>query len=585
MSINSIPEDRSKQLLPILIGGHLFFFLYTSLSLLFFQERLSFDAAHYLYEIVTTKTFFIAHGRFIGVVSQFLPLLGSMMHLSLLNIIKLYSFNDVLYYYLLFILIIFKYKEPSAALMLILTLCLSVKFTFYCPVSELLQGMALLPLLYSMLKHPKKQPYYFIVLILFLLITSHPLTFFPTAFMLFAMNKNEGQNISFNRLYFFFILFMILKFTTLDKYDFQKTYYPVVFNDYSTISNLRDVNYLLLFLKMLIRDFSLLILMFLFTLISLFSTKDFRRMIIWLSGVFGFLLIIISTHRFTGLSNYSERMLLPLSVLVIIPFSEAFFSSRIVVQRIGFLLITAIILFRLEIIHLAAKPYTLRIELISTLINQAKELNLSKVIIDDDKVEQASFAMTGWCYPIESIILSSVDSNTCTVSLALKKEHIQKNRELGLNTNSNQWIKWSGLNEDDNFLPNNYFSLKPSSYTSLLSPGVVKTGEVNLEVDSVYHRIENDKLYTSLFLAGNTKQRVHAENLFALVTTCPIDDPSKSVTKQFYIDSDFIKKKQQFIVWDDCKAINVNYSIEVELYNGENHDKIAEFKSILTPEK
>ena len=89
---------------PLKITGHLFFLVLFVFSFLFYKERHAFDAAHYLFEIITRKGFFIAHGRLIGFVSQVLPLLGVYIGASVRSLMLMYSAGDVLYYYVLFLI-------------------------------------------------------------------------------------------------------------------------------------------------------------------------------------------------------------------------------------------------------------------------------------------------------------------------------------------------------------------------------------------------------------------------------------------------------------------------------------------------
>ena len=131
---------KSKRLLIIL--GHLFFVALFILSLLFFKERLSYDAAHYLFELINSKTFFIAHLRPIAVVSQVLPLIGIWINVSMKNLMILYSIGDILYYYSLFIFAIYFLKDLYCGIAIILTICIAVTYSFFCPVTELLQGLA-----------------------------------------------------------------------------------------------------------------------------------------------------------------------------------------------------------------------------------------------------------------------------------------------------------------------------------------------------------------------------------------------------------------------------------------------------------
>ncbi|MFM7014852.1 MAG: hypothetical protein ACKOX3_00855, partial [Bacteroidota bacterium] len=98
----------------VLIGGHLLFAIVFFFSLNFWKERQAFDAAHYLLEIILRKSFFIAHARPLGFVSQILPVIGVWAGIPLKWLMVLYSFGDVLYYYSIFLLLILYFKNERA---------------------------------------------------------------------------------------------------------------------------------------------------------------------------------------------------------------------------------------------------------------------------------------------------------------------------------------------------------------------------------------------------------------------------------------------------------------------------------------
>ena len=242
-------QNDLKQLpLSIKIFGHLFFLVLFIFSFLFYKERHAFDAAHYLFEIITRNGFFIAHGRLIGCVSQILPLMGVYTNACLKSLMQLYSFGDVLYYYVLFLMAAHILKSEAASISILLILCLTVKFSFYCPVTELLQGMALLPLLYEALLRSNRFQYTLIPLLLMLIIFSHPLLFILAGFVLiyFIVGQKSKQHLKQNIfLVFTFLMITAAKFLLLDKYDYQKSFYPVVFDDYSNLNNITDFNFIL----------------------------------------------------------------------------------------------------------------------------------------------------------------------------------------------------------------------------------------------------------------------------------------------------------------------------------------------------
>jgi len=168
----------------LFLGGTILFALLGILSILFWKERQAYDAAHYLLEIIIRKNFFVAHQRPAGIVSQILPLIGVYLNAPLSWLMKLYSIGDILFYYLIFVWLTQTAKNYGAALTLLLSYLLTVCYSFYCPVTELLQGMALLPVMWVLLENTFRFRIPTLIVLMAFIIFSHPLLFIPTGIMI-----------------------------------------------------------------------------------------------------------------------------------------------------------------------------------------------------------------------------------------------------------------------------------------------------------------------------------------------------------------------------------------------------------------
>ncbi len=465
-------KKDSKQISLLLkISGHLFFFALFVFSFLFYKERHAFDAAHYLFEIITRKGFFIAHGRIIGFVSQVLPVIGVYAGASLRSVMWLYSAGDVLWYYILFLVAAYVVKSQASIISVLLIVCLTVKFSFYCPVTELLQGMALLPLLYELLIRIKRFQFHLLPILLVVIIFSHPLLSILVGFVI-AYFILQQKDIWFSKQNIFlissFILITAAKFLLLDKYDYQKSFYPVVFDDYSNLNNITDFDFIISFFSVYFKENFLVVIFWMVTLALLLKNKKLKQMLfVFLSPVL-FLILIVITHRFTAITNYSERMLLPFAGMVIIPFSLSYQEIKSTLpKRMVTIIITAVLIFRLWIIYDAAFPYAKRVAQLETLIHQAHEQNRSKCIVDERNLEYLPYAMTGWSYSLESILLSSLVSKDSSVTIALREE--QYNHFEKKNLAANQIYKTQDSIINSNVLNKKYFNLKEEPYFFLNS--------------------------------------------------------------------------------------------------------------------
>ena len=139
---------------PINIVGLFFFITYGLFALVFYKERmLAFDSAAFAFEVIQTKTFFFFFGRWGSVFSQIMPLLFLKAGCSLATFLKVYSVGLILLYYLGFLTITLLLRNKKIGLVYLLTLCLTLRNTFYFSISEFSQGLALVVVLYAMLEY------------------------------------------------------------------------------------------------------------------------------------------------------------------------------------------------------------------------------------------------------------------------------------------------------------------------------------------------------------------------------------------------------------------------------------------------
>ncbi len=509
----------------VLVGGHLLFALLFFYSFLFWKERQAFDASHYLLEIILRKSFFIAHLRPLGVVSQILPVIGVWLSVPLGWLMVLYSVGDVLYYYLIFVLLIFYFKNERATLWFFIIYLSTLAYSFYCPVTELLQGLVLIPVVYCLMEKKSVGSQIWVYLLTFLILFSHPLLFIPLgALYAFCFFRNKLDKKQWY-LALWFVVLLAVKFLTLDIYDSQKAFYPVVYNDYGNMNNITNIDYLISFFKMLFINYLILFFLFGWSIFLMILNKTTSSLLVYVGSVFGFLLIIICTHHFEHISNYSERMLLPLPCLVSMPivfFEPKDNKSRI--QLFSFMLLFGFFIFRLTQVYQAGQEFVLRKEQMKRIIDVSRLMGAQKVIADENLLEQLPYANTGWCYSIESMLLSAVDGPEKVVSIAMQHEHMDRIKEQGNEVSNKQWIKWTEFILPDDSLPANYFSFKQQNYVPLLkdSVSIELLKNVRLKINNAPQQTFHNEAFINvsfdlkdslLFLPKSTAIRIRYNNL------------------------------------------------------------------------
>lgn len=470
------PEFQ-RDLIVLQITGQLFFLGLTLLSLYYWKERQAFDAAHYLFEIIDRRFFYVAHQRPLGIVSQVLPLLGVWLHLPLKTVAILYSFGDILWYYLLFLWLGYGLKTRQGVIALFLIVSLTVKYSFFCPVTELLQGLAFLPVWGSLLN----RSFHFRVPVLLaglaLLIFSHPLLFYPAAFVFLRWQMVTTETGKLPRIIWpAFAIILLLKLLLLDPYDHDKTFYPIVYNDYGYLKTVSFSAYTDL-LKVIVQNYSLVCILFTGTLTLLFIKAKVKEGLLLLFAISGYLLLIIATHRFTAISNYSERMLLPVPAMLAVSVAGVLrFTTSFVQKLAAYIFLVLILLLHFDFLRITAKPYSLRVKQIESVIGASRQLGIQKGIVSEELMEQCSFAMTGWSYSMESLWLSALKGPEASITIAMQRDHIDRIRAQGHTLNEKQWVKWAEQIHPVHELNSSYFKLPEGPYRSLYKDGKANTG-------------------------------------------------------------------------------------------------------------
>lgn len=483
--------DIRRDLIVLQISGHLFFLGLALISVVFWKERQAFDAAHYLFELIDRKFFFIAHQRPIGVVSQVLPLIGIWLKLPLSFVAVLYSLGDILWYYLVFLLLAYGFESRKGIVSLLLILSLTVQYSFFCPVTELLQAGALIPVWLCLLDRSFRFRYVALMLLAALIIFSHPLLFYPLFFSLFwwaFQQSRPGLYIGNGRKYFIAMLMTVLatltvlKLLLLDKYDYDKTFYPVVYEDYGYLHTFQ-AGVFFQHVKVVALGYPIVSILFITAIGVMLWFRRWWQALYLLSAVAGFILIMSLTHRFDHLSNYFERMLLPIPMMLALVSASIITITRTFLSRlVAYVGLVLILLMHFDVLRIISQPYTARVGLLQDLCSAAQSLQIRKGIVSEELLEQNSYAMTGWCYPIETLLFSSCEGPDHSVTIALEKEHIGKNRQKETIAKPDEWIKWAELNLPVQSLNPVYFRLPAGNYASLTSGDTSYTGTVSIEL-------------------------------------------------------------------------------------------------------
>lgn len=191
-------------------------------SLVFSQERLYGDSADYLFQMLQTGDFFIAHKRPSSVFIEWLPLLFIKFGAPLEYVLYAFSLAEFLWFFAWFMVFAHGFKEPMRGIAVVLAYLFGMRFNYFNPVSELILAFPLLFWLARLwLKPPgNKAAWYALSLgIMVFLFASHALYMLVVPAVLVFYYADSG----FKRRFIFIGvgagILMLISYLSLDDYE------------------------------------------------------------------------------------------------------------------------------------------------------------------------------------------------------------------------------------------------------------------------------------------------------------------------------------------------------------------------------
>lgn len=476
----------------VLILGNILFSILFFWAIYYFKERHYYDTAYYLLQIINTGSFEIEHGRFIAVATQIWPYLGLKAHVSLPSLMLIYSIGEVFYYYLLFNICVFALKDASAALAILLIEGLSVLFMFFCPISELQLGSALLIIAWHLLK----KAYYYspgqkllLSALLFTILFSHPLAFILVLCIFIDHFLSLGKKIN-NHFLFIIVLnliFFLVKFASLDFYDSSKI--KMHANPANGLfMQLVNISYMKMWIIFYFTKYYWVLILLCFTIFIYFKNKQFEKLLFLISSYLFCIFLILCTHYAPALTNYTERIYYPSVIVVIIFFSEC--AVHVISKKrfwLAIFICLALITANQTRIFQLGQSYKARFAITKQLCNYAAKKGICKAVVDEGWHTYIDF---GWALAISSLMLSSMDGPENTVQIARVDDFTEEWNKITL-TNK-QYLVYSWLAPShNNQLNKKYFKSCPQVYQPLFhsSDTIAISTFANIQVKANFKEI------------------------------------------------------------------------------------------------
>jgi hypothetical protein len=459
--------------------GHLFFLVMIVLAVVFHRERMLYaDSAWYVFKIVNFSKLNVEAGRSSAIITQLLPLIFVRQELPLKFVILAYSVSFFLVYYLVYIICVYAFRNEAAGLVILLVLVLGIRHNFYHPVQETLQGLVYTVLLFAWLRFPLKLKIkefriaiHFIIglLIIILCYFAHPMTLFPVLFILgyHIVEKNDWNNYSAYALIILTLVVYSLKYMTTDDQSYEGQFFGSFGNALETMGNFFNLYSLKFFLKRLGGLYFFTLIIAISVSLSYIHQKAWLKFGYFLITSSGFFIITVLTYHMGDSDMAMERVFMPLSIFIGIPFVQEWLTRYRKQDLIAYSFLVLVLIFSMLGISRTGSVYSDRLAYLDELLENSSSFPGNKFIIEKKSIDMSKIIVP-WAIGVETLLYSSLDSpdDARTIYLVDDLEEFQIDWEdpaLFLGANFLRDWNASSLNKT-------YIKLQDGKYSQLVLP-------------------------------------------------------------------------------------------------------------------
>jgi len=448
---------------------HGVFFILMLLSVFLYKERLFADGAYYFFHLVNEGWFHIEADRITIALSQIFPLGAYYFGFPLKYLTVISSLGHELFFYGLFLLLLYKFKDKAAAICLLLIHLIGQLWLFYLPFNEISYGGALAIVFYALLRSNRwKDDKWLIIMLLveWFVLFSHPenLYLIPVLLVLDYLNRGLIKSIHFPTLVVF-LIGLLAKALNFSSYDQQKLGNSLEGSEVVESGE----NYTTEVFGVYQEFYPELILFFGSTIVFLLFKKQWNKLAYVITSV-GILLLLINKIEATDTYYwYVEVVNTPVVFLVLLFFVfEVWERLPKVSKQLTTYLLLAICMCRVVWIWTYGEPLQQRTAQMERLVDYTQFLGDSKYKINSWNYEKEYSEIT-WANPIEALLFSAIDGKEKTVSIVTEEDFNYKENPRKLKDTSFLFRKFNV--EPHEFLNPSFFQLKAELYHSLNNTG------------------------------------------------------------------------------------------------------------------
>lgn len=479
----------------------------------FFKERLYADSAYYIFHSIDSGSFVTANQRIVLGISELISLGVFYCGASLKTILMSWSLSHVIFYYVLFIIVYHVHRHEAAGIAIILLQVIGQVWLYYSPMLEICYGAALL-VVFSVLLEEKKFTagrWFWLIVLEILVLTSHPENF---VLFFFVVAGDVLQN-GFKKkahLTFFIILVacIIFKSFTFSEYEGGKLGYMLDVNQNHQYENLWNKNYMGDVLSVFTGHYQLLIALLILGTTAMIRFKKWRQLFLFYFCVCGLMVLINATNYAREFTRYNESLYYPLVSVITLAFLTEFYRPlNGHWKNILFFILICAALVQLNIIRKNGEYLGLRTLQMENMIDASRLTGQKKTLVRLENAEKERWVLN-WSYPMETLLLSSLNDASETVSLVADEDYDYRDTSIALTPQRFILRRWE-IRDDHDLLP--FFSMRGGNYLtmnnadSLITPEMF-TGKISIAPDVKKSMEAYGRLFIPVNISNNSRQKL-----------------------------------------------------------------------------
>jgi len=475
------------------IVPHLPWIVLFALAFHLYKARVLADSGFYVSQFINNQTFWIECNRIVLGISQIIPLIGVWLGIEIKYVLILYSLSHVIFFYLLFLFVYYGLRDRQSGLLIILLQTVGIMFSFYTPMFELYYGMALMITFYALWRLPFRINVLFVPLLLeVLILLSHPLAFMLFLFLLlYDYEKGTAKPIKFYiPVAVVFIGAIVFKCFVMCPYETGKLAWQFNYAENKQYLQLITPSFYKTLAMFTLRYYSEVLVAFVLVIYMLVNKRQWFKLLVVVGTFLAYFFLVNSNYSIEP-SRYMEQVMFPFVPILFIPLIYGFPKmGRQGLVNISVLLVSALIVYRLAVIYSCSESYMTRVAQMEQLIKSARQKGGSKFIVSEDVIDHG-YTQMNWSHPIESMLLSAIDGNDISITIAPEEDLYFENNNNKMAPNQFMFRKWEI--KDHSWLNKRYFHLDIGNYRTIND--TLPNPEINNTANQLRLEINAKKLY------------------------------------------------------------------------------------------